>query len=55
MAPETEAGRSEAGLNLLGGSHLSLSRRGKHTTGTTIVLAFWQVSDEVIQTMFGTS
>jgi hypothetical protein len=34
------------------GSHLSSGRRD-HTTRTTIVLAFWQISDNVVLTMFG--
>jgi hypothetical protein len=37
------------------GSHLSSRGREKDTTRTTIVLALWQISDNVILIMFGTS
>jgi hypothetical protein len=37
------------------GSHLSSGRCEQHTTRTTIVLAFWQIYDDAILIMFGTS
>jgi hypothetical protein len=37
------------------GSHLSSGRCGQHTTRTTIVLDFWQIYDDAIMIMFGTS
>jgi hypothetical protein len=37
------------------GSHLSLGRCEQHTTRTTILLAYWQIYDNYILIMFGTS
>jgi hypothetical protein len=37
------------------GSHLSSGRCEQHTTRTTIVLAFWQIYDNAILIVFGTS
>jgi hypothetical protein len=37
------------------GSHLSSGRCEQHTTRTTIVLAFWQIDNNLILMMFGTS
>jgi hypothetical protein len=48
MVPETEA-------RLLCWSHVRLGRPEKHTTRTTIVSAFQQISENVILIVFGTS